>query len=130
MDYVDYALMLVGKPYIWGGNGAKGFDCSGTVIECLQAFDLLPNGDWTADSLSKLLPKKGWSKVSDFKRGDIVFWKNSTKYYHVAIMLNDNQYVEAGGGSSKCTTIENTTGMIRIRPLSWRKKPDLILRKV
>lgn len=97
MNYVEYAKMFIGKPYIWGGAGAVGFDCSGLVIECLQAFGLLPSGDWTADELSKKLKSNGWTEVKDYKEGDIVFFHYGTKYYHVAMMVNDCQYIEAGG---------------------------------
>lgn len=128
MTIVEYAESFLGKPYIWGGNNAKGFDCSGLVIECLQAFDMLPSGDWTADGLTRKLQDLGWTKVKDYKEGDIVFFHNGTKYHHVAMMVNDYQYIEAGGGGSKCTTPDNSTGMIRLRPISWRK-PSLILRK-
>lgn len=128
-NYVEYAKMFIGKPYIWGGTGAMGFDCSGLVIECLQAFGLLPAGDWTADSLTKKLQTLGFEKVNDYKEGDIVFFHNGTKYYHVAIMVNDKQYIEAGGGNSNSTKPENSKGLVRIRQLTWRK-PALILRHV
>lgn len=128
MNIVDYAMKFIGKPYIWGGNNAKGFDCSGLVIEVLQAFGILPQGDWTADGLSKKLQALGYNVVNDYCAGDIVFFKNSSKYYHVAIMVNDFQYIEAGGGGSTCTNADNSTGMIRLRTVKWRN-PDLILRK-
>lgn len=128
MNIVDYICKFIGKPYIWGGQGAIGFDCSGLVIEALQAFDLLPSGDWTADALVKKFKNdNNWEVVSDYKAGDLVFFKNSTKYYHVAMMVNEFQYIEAGGGGSKCTTAQNSTGLVRLRPISWRV-PSLILR--
>jgi cell wall-associated NlpC family hydrolase len=34
---VDYALGQVGKPYVWGGAGPRGFDCSGLVMRAWQA---------------------------------------------------------------------------------------------
>lgn len=128
MNIVEYAMAFIGKPYIWAGQGAVGFDCSGFVIECLQAFGLLPFGDWTADTLSKKLKKDGWKSVKDPAACDVVFFGPATKYTHCAIMVSDTQYIEAGGGGSKCTTAANSTGMVRLRPLSWRT-PSLVLRK-
>ena len=128
MDLTDYAKAFIGKPYIWGGSGATGFDCSGLVIECLQGFGLLPSGDWTAHDLQKKMKNDGWTAVKDYAAGDVVFFGSTSKYTHCAIMVSDTQYIEAGGGSSKCTTAANSTGMVRLRPLSWRK-PSLILRK-
>lgn len=34
---VEYALGQVGKPYVWGGAGPHGFDCSGLVMRAWQA---------------------------------------------------------------------------------------------
>ncbi|MET9162073.1 NlpC/P60 family protein [Streptomyces parvulus] len=30
--YVSHALQQVGKPYVWGGTGPDGFDCSGLIV--------------------------------------------------------------------------------------------------
>ncbi len=128
MNIIEYAKRFIGKPYIWGGSGATGFDCSGLVIECLQAYGLLPSGDWTADALSKKLKNDGWKSVKAPAAGDVVFFGAASKYTHCAIMVSDTQYIEAGGGGSKCTTAATSTGMVRLRPLSWRT-PSLVLHK-
>lgn len=128
MELKTYAKMFIGKPYIWGGTGATGFDCSGLVIECLQAVGQLPKGDWTADSLVTKLKSMGWKEVGDIKDNDVLFFHNGTKFYHTAIAIDDTFYIEAGGGNHKCTTAQNSTGIVRIRPVTWRK-PDLILRR-
>ena len=68
MDLVEYAKCFIGRPYIWAGNGsgknAGGFDCSGLVVECLQAVGVLANGsDYSAKTLYKHLLDHGWVKV-------------------------------------------------------------------
>lgn len=129
MTIIEYASKFIGKPYIWGGTGTIGFDCSGLVIECLQAFGDLPKGDWTADTLATKLQQLGWIVVKEYQEEDVVFFRNSNgRYYHTAIMINDHQFIEAGGGDSKCTTAANSTGIVRLRTLAWNK-PSLILRK-
>lgn len=124
MTIKEYATHFIGKPYIWAGSGANGFDCSGFVIECLQAFGYLPKGDWTADALYKRFKDKSVD-VRD-SRLSLAFFSNGTKMTHVALMLDGNSYIEAGGGDSRCTSAENSTGMVRIRPVSWRV-PSVII---
>lgn len=124
MTIQEYATHFIGKPYIWAGSGANGFDCSGFVIECLQAFGYLPKGDWTAESLYQKL-KSHQADIRDSKLS-LAFFSNGTKMTHVALMLDSSSYIEAGGGDSKCTSAENSTGMVRIRPVSWRK-PSVII---
>jgi cell wall-associated NlpC family hydrolase len=34
---ISYAIRQLGKPYIWGGTGPKGYDCSGLVMMAYQA---------------------------------------------------------------------------------------------
>jgi cell wall-associated NlpC family hydrolase len=34
---IRYALLQLGKPYLWGGTGPAGYDCSGLVMKAYQA---------------------------------------------------------------------------------------------
>lgn len=117
----EYALRLVGKPYIWGGSGSVGFDCSGLVIECLQAFGVLPQGDWTSHSLLERFEMLGYKKVrkTEITGLEVCFW-GKERATHCSIALDEDFVIEAGGGARKCTSAQNSTGMVRIRPLTWR----------
>ena len=117
----EYALSLIGKPYIWGGCGPEGFDCSGFVIECLQAFGVLPNGDWTSHSLLERFEKIGYNKVrkTEITGLEVCFW-GKERATHCSIALDDTLMIEAGGGDHRSTTAQNSRGMVRIRPLTWR----------
>lgn len=117
----EYALSLIGKPYIWGGCGSEGFDCSGFVIECLQAFGVLPIGDWTSQGLLERLEKVGYKKVrkTEIKGLEVCFW-GKERATHCSIALDDTLMIEAGGGDHRSTTAQNSRGMVRIRPLTWR----------
>ncbi len=135
MTLSEYALKFLGRPYIWGGDGSGkcsgGFGCSGLVVECLRAFGYV-NGDFTAQSLHDHLLLK-WERVCllDWKSAssDLLFFgKSESKITHVAIVIGDSLMVEAGGGGSKCKTLETSTGMVRLRPISSRKDLVAVLR--
>ena len=128
MDLVEYAKCFIGRPYIWGGDGSGksdgGFDCSGLVVECLQAVGVLANGsDFPAKALYNHLLSHGWVNVP---RGletasDLCFWgKSETSITHVSIAIGSRQHIEAGGGGSGSKTAATSNGMVRVRPLSSR----------
>ena len=128
MDLVEYAKCFIGRPYIWGGDGSGksdgGFDCSGLVVECLQAVGVLANGsDFTAKALYNHLLSHGWVKVP---RGletasDLCFWgKSEASITHVSIAIGPRQNLAAGGGGSGSKTAATSNGMVRVRPLSSR----------
>lgn len=131
MNIAEYALAFLGRPYIWGGDGSGrfhgGFDCSGLVVECLQAAGCL-QGDHTAQGIYTALKKAGWGEVAlpHVMANDILFFGKDTSHItHVAICCSSRgQYVEAGGGGSKCRSPETSTGMVRVRPLGSRR--DLV----
>lgn len=133
-DIVDYAQRFIGTPYVWAGAGPQGFDCSGFVIECLQAAGKLPKGDWTADSLYHYLREEGWQDYrfiegsQDMMPGAVAFFGMQTKT-HCALMMDSFHYIEAGGGDSKCTSANNSTGMVRVRTLKWRYPDDILIAK-
>ncbi|GAA3484811.1 C40 family peptidase [Streptomyces yanii] len=60
---ITYARAQLGKPYIWGGTGPRGFDCSGLVMRAwLAAGVKLPRTTWgqihagAATSRARLVP--------------------------------------------------------------------------
>lgn len=91
---VKFALAQVGKPYVYGGAGPYGYDCSGLAMAAwAQAGVALPHRaaeqyyDGTHVPLSQLQP------------GDLVFWASDPSdpatIYHVAISLGGNMTVQA-----------------------------------
>ena len=134
MTISEYALKFIGRPYIWGGDGSGkcggGFDCSGLVLECLLAFGKMPKGDLTAQGINDKLYAMGWRQGLSVKEGDILFFGKDTKHItHVALAISDRLMVEAGGGGSKCKTPATSTGMVWVRPISWRNNLVAALRE-
>ena len=95
-------------PYIWGGDDFLGFDCSGSVVECLKSISYIGLGDdFTADGL--------WQRFKDYetsikgtREGALIFWFDKYgKAYHIAICKNQLFCYTADGGGSKVKTIQD-----------------------
>lgn len=115
----SYALSFLGLPYRWGGDDPiAGFDCSGLVIEILQAAGVFPRGrDLTASGLANF-----YAVEKSPKFGALVFY-GKPKITHVGFCLNSELMLEAGGGGSKTNTekdAEAQNAFIRIRPIASR----------
>jgi cell wall-associated NlpC family hydrolase len=98
---IDYAMKRRGLPYIWGGAGPMGFDCSGLDLQAMYAAgrtvpglntDLHVGADFRSthaiyeSSLTK-------APFSERRRGDLVFYGSPIS--HMAIYLGDGMIVEA-----------------------------------
>ncbi len=56
---VSYAQRFIGLPYLWGGDDPiAGFDCSGLIVDVLQAVGLLAHkSDYSAAALYEQFKK-------------------------------------------------------------------------
>jgi cell wall-associated NlpC family hydrolase len=104
---VLFAFAQLGKPYIYGGNGPVGYDCSGLALASWE------NGDGI-----------GFARVSDdqydtagapvaltaLSAGDLVFWGDSqtdwTSVYHTGIYVGGNMIVEATGDEVQLNALD------------------------
>lgn len=84
-----------GVPYVLGGNGYDGVDCSSFLqIVFADYFEIqLPRV--TADQI-----KTGKSvKKDNIRIGDIVFFKTGRRTMHAGVMINDQQFMHASTSS-------------------------------
>ncbi|MFF7453041.1 C40 family peptidase [Kitasatospora sp. NPDC008115] len=90
---IEYALAQQGKPYVWGGNGPSGFDCSGLVQQAYKRAGIsLPRV--ADDQYAATTP----ISEGQLRRGDLLFWSDSGRasgIHHVGIYLGGNKFVEA-----------------------------------
>ncbi len=122
---IDYAKSWVGTPYIWGGDDASGWDCSGLVQECLASVGMDPKGDQTAQGLYEYFLSRGRPKIQ--AAGALAFY-GKPKVIHVALFIDEWRVIEAGGGGSTTKTPTDAAkqnAYVRIRP--WNHRDDFVL---
>lgn len=90
---VNAAMNMLGVPYVWGGEGSSGVDCSGLIQYVFNQFGIhLPrvsNAQGTSGPMISL---------SDLQPGDLVATNNSTRNHgadHVAIYAGNGYIIEA-----------------------------------
>ncbi|AXI44864.1 NLP/P60 hydrolase [Sulfitobacter sp. SK012] len=86
-DPTVMAEMLVGTPYLWGGNSRQGIDCSGLVqMACIACNIPCPgDADMQEASVGTALPNG-----TPLQRNDLLFWKG-----HVAIVCSPKTLIHA-----------------------------------
>ena len=73
----EYAARFIGTPYLWGGDSPmEGFDCSGLLVEVLQAHGVIERGrDYTAHGLRELFIGRDCPEITGLGyAGCLVFW--------------------------------------------------------
>ena len=86
-DPAAVALLLLGAPYLWAGNGSDGLDCSGLVQAALLACAIPCPGDSDQQEARVGTPL---GEGEPLCRGDLIFWDG-----HVAMALDAGRIVHA-----------------------------------
>jgi len=93
--FVRVAQRYAGTPYVWGGESARGFDCSGFIIRVMRdlGYKTLPHSAAEQFNYGKPIAREL------MKPGDIVFFKNTYKagISHVGIYLGKDRFIHAAG---------------------------------
>ncbi|KOX23432.1 glycoside hydrolase [Nocardiopsis sp. NRRL B-16309] len=96
---LDFAYQQIGKPYVWGGTGPNGYDCSG-----------LTQAAWAAAGVS--LPRTTYDQVNagtrvsweNMQPGDLIFFYGSSPG-HVGMYAGDGVMVHASTSSKPIGTV-------------------------
>lgn len=114
---VDWALAQRGKPYIWGGTGPDGFDCSGLTHKAYESIGVaIPRISQDQWNFGPEIP------MGEEQPGDLVFF-NVTRADeppgpgHMAMVIGDGLMVEAW-----CTNC----GPIAVREYDDPNRADIV----
>jgi gamma-D-glutamyl-L-lysine dipeptidyl-peptidase len=102
IDALVAAAQLVGTPYIWGGCGGSGIDCSGLVLAAHRSLGHLVPRD-ARDQMAAATPVA----LDERRRGDLLFFARPGKpAHHVAFDAGEGRILHAsmggGGGCVEC----------------------------
>ncbi len=95
---VQFALLQLNKPYIWGGNGPVGYDCSGLALASWEHADGISFARVADDQYHTAGSPVA---LASLQAGDLVFWGTKqtawTTVYHTGIYIGGDQSVQATG---------------------------------
>lgn len=100
-DVVSRAYACLGAPYVWGGVGPYGYDCSGLVSYCLTGSHTRLGTTYTF---------MGWQQVSDPQPGDI-----AVNWSHTGIYIGGGQMIHAADYGIGVIIGPVQSGMIIVR---------------
>lgn len=93
---IAYARAQLGKPYIFGGEGPNGYDCSGLTMKAYAYAGVYigshsVNNQWyTAAGRGQIVP------YSQRQPGDLIFWGGGPgSFYHIGIYIGGGQMIAA-----------------------------------
>ena len=103
---VLFAFAQLGKPYIWGGNGPVGYDCSGLALASWESvgvsFARVADDQYHTAGVAM--------SMSDLQAGDLVFWGSDetdwTTVDHTALYVGGGQIVEATGDQVQLNSLD------------------------
>jgi cell wall-associated NlpC family hydrolase len=89
-EIISIAQRYFGVPYVWGGAGPSGFDCSGLTMYCYAQIGIgMSHG--ATDQQRTSTPVA----LSDLRPGDLIFFGNASFSHHVAIFVEGTTCIEA-----------------------------------
>jgi len=93
---VATAKMLLGMPYLWGGNSSKGLDCSGFTQTVFRENGLQLPRD--ANMQVELGTEVNFSDdFHEVQPGDLLFFGPENRITHVGISLGGAQFIHSSG---------------------------------
>lgn len=95
----NFGSEFLGVPYVYGGNGSDGFDCSGFVYHVFKNFAIsVPRSTSQYENVGKEI------SIDSVKKGDLLLFLSPTRdaIGHIGIVTNPNgmetEFIHASSG--------------------------------
>ncbi len=90
---INYAMSKVGGPYVWGGNGPVGFDCSGLVQQAFASVGV----NVAREGSDQFYNAPVRVPLSQMRPGDLLVFNQGSngRFSHIAIYIGGNRVVQA-----------------------------------
>ncbi|WP_116026877.1 C40 family peptidase [Thermomonospora umbrina] len=99
---LQYAYAQLGKPYVYGGSGPNGYDCSGLMMRSWGAAGVnLPRTTYSQRSATKTVSR------SNLQPGDLVFFSSLG---HVGMYVGNGQMIHAPRTGKNVEVVPITSG--------------------
>ncbi len=124
LEYVIYVGQnQLGKPYVYGANGTKSYDCTGFTVYCFKQVGVsLPR---TAQNQGYNTKYERITKTSQLRRGDLVYFNtiaDGDLCDHAGIYLGAGWFIHASSGQGKVVISTLSSGYYN-RVFSWAHRP-------
>jgi hypothetical protein len=124
-EIIRLAFQYLNAPYLWGGKGVLGIDCSGLVqlVYSICGIQLLRDASQQVDGGVVI------DFLTEVKAGDLAFFENADgNIIHVGILLNSRQIIHASG----CVKIDciDSRGIISSQTGEYSHKLRVIKRLI
>lgn len=119
---VTFAQQSLGKPYVWGGTGPNGFDCSGLVFAAMRFAGITSFPRLTAAQIGKSGEPEDPSVA---RPGDVVYYDHLGPVDHVGIYIGNGQMIDAPdvGGHVQVDPVGKPTSYRRLLPGDGSRLP-------
>ena len=106
VDTIDFARQFLGRPYVWGGRGGEGIDCSGLVQRSMAARGVKAqrDSDMQQATLGRFLHDDEM-----LQRGDVLFFPG-----HVGMMTDAETMIHATRAFDKTVEEPLSDALVRI----------------
>lgn len=108
---VDFSMQLLGTPYVAGGNGKNGFDCSGFVHYVFKHFKItVPRSSADFEFFGEEVP------IDEVEKGDLLLFSSPTRKAigHIGIVSeakgSESMFIHATSGRQMSVVVSSMAG--------------------